>query len=367
MKRKYNFYAGPSTLPLPVLEEIQREIVDYRGHGLSIIETSHRSKEYDAVHHEAIAHLRELLAVPEDYDILLLGGGASLQFGMVPLNLLHFDGENASADYVVSGSWAKKAYGDAKKLGSVNAIFDGKDSNYTTLPKPAEIKPSPGSRYVHITSNETIGGLQFQDWPETGDVPLVADMSSDIMSRRIPVERFGLIYAGAQKNLGPAGVTVVIIRKQIAEQSPEQLPDYLSYRVHAETESLFNTPPVFSVYALNLVLRYLKEQGGVPPLEETNARKAELLYRVIDESNGFYRCPVDERYRSRMNVVFRIAEESLEPVLLEEAAAHDMLGLKGHRSVGGLRASIYNAMPTAGVEALAELMRSFAAQHAKRI
>ncbi len=362
MKRKLNFYAGPSTLPVPVLEEIQREIVDYKGHGLSIIETSHRSKEYDAVHHEAIANIRELLEVPENYYILLLGGGASLQFGMLPLNLLHFAGEDACADYVVSGSWAKKAFGDAKKLGTANAVFDGKEQNYMTLPSASEIKPSPGSRYLHITSNETIGGLQFQDWPDTGEVPLVADMSSDIMSRGIPVDRFGVIYAGAQKNLGPAGVTVVIIRKDIAEAAPEHLPDYLSYRVHAEKDSLFNTPPVFSVYALNLVLRYLKQHGGVAPLEEAARQKADLLYQAIEESNGFYRCPVDEQYRSRMNVVFRIADESLEPVFLEEAAKHDMVGLKGHRSVGGLRASIYNAMPISGVEALATLMRSFASR-----
>ncbi len=362
MKRKYNFYAGPSTLPLPVLEEIQREILDYKGNGLSIIETSHRSTEYDEVHHEAIAHIRELLEVPDNYHVLLLGGGASLQFGMVPLNLLHFAGEGACADYVVSGSWAKKAYGDAKKLGTTNAVFDGRETNYMTLPATDAIKPSSGSSYVHITSNETIGGLQFQEWPDTGDVPLVADMSSDIMSRRVPVERFGVIYAGAQKNLGPAGVTVVIIRKDIAERSPEHLPDYLSYRIHAEKESLFNTPPVFSVYALSLVLRYIKQQGGIGPLEETNRVKAELLYQAIADSDGFYRCPVDKRYRSRMNVVFRIADESLEPLFLEEASKHDMVGLKGHRSVGGLRASIYNAMPQAGAEALATLMRSFAAR-----
>ncbi len=364
MKRKYNFYAGPSTLPLPVLDEIQREIVDYRGHGLSIIETSHRSKEYDAIHHEAIANIRELLEVPDDYHILLLGGGASLQFGMVPLNFLHFVGEQASADYVVSGAWAKKAYGDAAKLGTVNAIFDGKEHNYMTLPAAGSISPTPGARYLHITSNETIGGVQFQSWPDTGEVPLVADMSSDIMSRRIPVERFGIIYAGAQKNLGPAGVTVVIIRNDLIEQTPSQLPDYLSYRVHAEKESLFNTPPVFSVYALNLVLRYLKQQGGITPLEDANKEKADLLYKAIEDSDGFYRCPVDERYRSRMNVVFRIADETLEPVFLEETAKHDMVGLKGHRSVGGLRASLYNAMPVAGAEALADLMRSFAARHA---
>ncbi len=358
MKRKFNFSAGPSTLPVQVLEEIQREIVNYRGSGMSLIEASHRGAEYEAVHNECIENIRTLLDIPANYQVLLLGGGATLQFGMVPLNLLHYAGEGSTADYVISGVWAKKAHQDASKLGKTHIAYDGASTNYTTLPENISMSESPV--YVHITSNETIGGLRWVDWPDTGTVPLVCDMSSDIMSRPVPVEKFGIIYAGAQKNLGPAGVTLVIVRDDVLQNSATQLPAYLRYSVHAENNSLYNTPPVFSIYAMNLVLRWVKKQGGVRKMQELAEQKADLIYSAVSESDGFYTTPVDPTYRSVMNVVFQIADASLDSTFIEEAAKHGMVGLKGHRSVGGLRASLYNAMPVSGAEALADFMRSFA-------
>lgn len=358
MKRKFNFSAGPSTLPVQVLEEIQREIVNFRGSGMSLIEASHRGAEYEAVHNECIENIRTLLEVPANYQVLLLGGGATLQFGMVPLNLLQYAGEGSTADYVISGVWAKKAHQDASKLGNTHIAYDGASSNYTTLPEKISMSESPV--YLHITSNETIGGLRWVDWPDTGTVPLVCDMSSDIMSRPVPVEKFGIIYAGAQKNLGPAGVTVVIVRDDVLQNSATELPAYLRYSVHAESNSLYNTPPVFSIYAMNLVLRWVKKQGGVKKMQELAEQKADLIYSAVSESGGFYTTPVDPKYRSLMNVVFQIADASLDSTFIEEAAKHGMVGLKGHRSVGGLRASLYNAMPVSGAEALADFMRSFA-------
>lgn len=355
--RKYNFYAGPATLPLPVLEQIREGIVEFQGMGMSLIETSHRSKDYDAVHNKAIALTRELLGLPENYIVLLLGGGATLQFSMVPMNLMGRDG---SCDFVVSGSWAKKALSDASKVGEVNVLFDGKKEGYTTLPDAGEVKPSPGSSYVHITSNETIGGIQWKEWPNTGDVPLAADMSSDILSRPIPCERFGLIYAGAQKNLGPAGVTLVIIRNDLLKRSSDDLTAYLSYNIHAEKNSLYNTPPVFSIWALQLVLQHLKDNGGIAEAEKRNTEKAEKIYAVIDESGGFYTSPVDPKVRSHMNVVFRLPTEELEKEFVAAAAEKGMVGLKGHRSVGGIRASIYNSFPKEGVGKLADFMKEFA-------
>jgi phosphoserine aminotransferase len=354
--RKHNFYAGPSTLPLPVLEELQRQMVDYHGMGLSIVETSHRSSEYDDVHESALIGLRALLDVPDSYEILLLGGGATMQFGMVPMNLLPPEGH---VDIVVSGSWAKKAIADVKKLGSANVLFDGSESGFTTLPNASDVHPSQGASYLHITTNETIGGVQWKEFPQTGDVPLVADMSSDILSRRIDVSQFGLIYAGAQKNLGPAGVTVVIIRKDLLERIPDTLPAYLDYRTHADKKSLYNTPPVFSIYALSLVMNWITGEGGLDAIAKRNVSKAASLYRVIDSSPEFFRCPVDTRFRSDMNVVFRLPDEELEKRFIAEAADNDMIGLKGHRSVGGIRASLYNALPLESVQALTEFMRDF--------
>jgi phosphoserine aminotransferase len=355
--RKHNFYAGPSTLPLPVLEELRETIVDYHGMGLSIIETSHRSDEYDDVHTAALSGLRALLDVPETHDILLLGGGATMQFGMVPMNLL---ARGEHADIVVSGAWGKKALDDIKKLGKANILFDGAESKFTTLPAPEEVSPSGGASYVHITTNETIGGLQWKGFPETGDVPLVADMSSDILSRRIDVGRFGLIYAGAQKNLGPAGVTIVIVRKDLYDAIPDTLPAYLDYRTHAGKDSLYNTPPVFSIYALSLVLNWITGEGGVDAIAKRNIHKAAEVYRVIESAPDFFHCPVDARYRSDMNIVFRLPSEELEKEFLARATAADMVGLEGHRSVGGIRASLYNAVPMESVEALAKLMKDFA-------
>lgn len=359
MSRKCNFYAGPATLPPPVLNQIQEEIVDYMGMGLSLIETSHRSKEYDNVHNEAISHVKELLKVPDNYKILFLGGGATLQFSMVPLNLLN----SKSCDFTLTGSWAKKAYDDAKKVGNVNVVFDGSESNYTKLPDIASLKVNPDSAYLHITSNETIQGMQWQEFPEAGNVPLISDMSSDIMSRSLPIEKFGLIYAGAQKNLGPAGVTLVIIRDNLLSRCPDTLTAYLNYNTHVEKNSLYNTPPVFSIYVLKLVLQWVKKQGGLKAMEELVERRSSMLYNAIDESNGYYSCPVDRSCRSRMNVVFRLPNKELEKKFSEEATKQGMIGLKGHRSVGGCRASIYNAMPEEGVSKLVNFMKDFASKN----
>lgn len=355
--RKFNFYAGPATLPVEVLEQIRREIVDFHGMGMSLIETSHRSKDYDEVHGSAQSLFRDLMGLPDNYSVLFLGGGATLQFSMVPMNLM---GPGGSCDIVVSGAWAKKAQSDAAKVGKVNVLFDGKDGGYSTLPDAASVKASPGSSYVHITSNETIGGIQWKDWPDTGDVPLAADMSSDILSTPIPVEKFGLMYAGAQKNLGPSGVTVVIIRNDLLERSRDELTAYLSYKIHAEKNSLYNTPPVFSIWALKLVLQRLKENGGVAAADKRNREKADLLYSAIDGSGGFYTSPVDPKVRSNMNVVFRLPSEDLEKQFVSAAAEEGMVGLKGHRSVGGIRASIYNSFPKEGVEKLVDFMNTFA-------
>ena len=358
--RKHNFYAGPSTLPLPVLEELQRQMVDYHGMGLSIVETSHRSSEYDDVHHSAMGGMRALLDVPDSHEILFLGGGATMQFGMVPMNLMPPGGH---ADIVLSGSWAKKAQADLAKLGTANVLYDGTENSFTSLPEPGDVKPSGGSSYVHITTNETIGGLQWKEFPQTDAVPLVADMSSDILSRRIDVSQFGLIYAGAQKNLGPAGVTVVIVNKGLLDRIPDTLPAYLDYRTHAGKESLYNTPPVFSIYALSLVMNWITGEGGLDAIAKRNISKAAMVYRVIESSPEFFRCPVDPRYRSDMNVVFRLPDEELEKTFIAEAAKNDMVGLKGHRSVGGIRASLYNALPVESVQVLVEFMRDFEKRH----
>ncbi len=358
--RKHNFYAGPSTLPLPVLEELRDQMVDYDGMGLSLVETSHRSKEYDAVHNAALNGLREHLELSDNYDVLLLGGGATLQFGMIPMNFLS-DGEHA--DIVVSGSWAKKALDDMNAVATANILFDGAESSYTALPSPETVRPSAGSRYVHIASNETIGGLQWKSFPKTGDVPLFVDMSSDILSRRVDMSQFGLAFAGAQKNLGPAGLTIVIIRKDLIQAGRKGLPAYLSYRTHADKGSLYNTPPVFCIHALSLVMNWIRDQGGAGSIEETNDKKAALLYGVINENPDFFRCPVDPANRSSMNVVFRLPTEELEGEFITGAAAEGMIGLKGHRSVGGIRASLYNALSIESVETLTQYMKSFASGH----
>jgi phosphoserine aminotransferase len=360
MGRKRNFYAGPSTLPVPVLEKIRDQIVDTQGQGLSMIETSHRGGMYEAVHNEAIELLRGLLGVPQDRKILFLGGGATLQFAMVPMNLL---AKGGSCDYLLSGAWAQKAVSDARLFGTVRLAFDGGTAKFTGLPRASSVRVPADSAYLHLTSNETIGGVQWKEFPEVGAVPLVADMSSDIMSRRIPAGRFGLIYAGAQKNLGPAGLTVVIIAERLLERSPKDLPAYLSYRIHAEENSLYNTPPVFSVWVLGLMLKWAQEQGGLAAIEKRNEEKAALIYRAIDSSGGFYRSPVEAAARSTMNVVFRLPSEELEKKFVGESEKAGMLGLKGHRSVGGCRASLYNGMPLEGAQELASFMREFAGRN----
>ncbi|MBN1686926.1 MAG: 3-phosphoserine/phosphohydroxythreonine transaminase [Spirochaetales bacterium] len=358
MKRKLNFYPGPSTLPLSVLEELRDTLVEYHGEGLSLLEASHRGGIYEKVHTDAVSLIRELLEVPAEFSILFLGGGATLQFAMVPLNLLS---GGKSCDFVVSGSWAKKALEDAQKIGTVNILYDGASEKYSNLPDT--VTCSAKASYLNITSNETIDGVQWPSLPDSGNVPLVVDMSSDIMSRRFSFGNVGVVYAGAQKNLGPAGVTVVIIRKDIVDSSPAELPAYLSYAVHAKQNSLYNTPPSFSIYALKLVLEYIKREGGLKNIEKLATKKSSLIYDAIDSSGGFYKCKVSKGKRSKMNVVFNLPTEDLEKQFLKEAAGQDMLGLPGHRSVGGCRASLYNAVPVEWAETLASFMREFASKN----
>ncbi len=354
MSRIYNFSAGPATLPESVLQEAQAELVDFGGAGMSVMEMSHRSKEYDAVHEETIANIRELMDIPEDYAVLFLTGGASGQFAMVPMNLL---GEGQTADYTNSGSWASKAIKEAKGIGSVNIAADCGKELPARVPEQDELNLTPGAAYLHITSNETISGAQWKTFPRA-EAPLVADMSSDILSRPFDLSPFGLIYAGAQKNLGPAGMTVVIIRKDLADRVSDRVPVMFRYKTHIENNSLYNTPPCFNIYMVMLVTRWIKEQGGLKAMAEINAGKAARLYDVIDASE-FYRGTAAPAYRSDMNVTFRLPSEELEAGFIKAAAARDMKGLKGHRSVGGIRASIYNAFPEAGVDALAAFMKEF--------
>ncbi len=357
MRRIFNFSAGPAILPLETLQEAQRDLVDYQGSGMSIMEMSHRGKQYDAVHMEALANFRELLSVPETHEILFMQGGATTQFCLVPMNLL---GAGETADYINSGAWGKKAIEEASVLGKVNVAANcGKDIP-TRHPTQAELKLTPGAAYLHCTSNETISGAQLKVFPES-EAPLVCDMSSDILSRRLDVSKFGLIYAGAQKNLGPSGVALVILRKDLAERAPANLPSMFRYQTHIENQSLYNTPPTFSIYMLCLVTRWLKAKGGVAAMEALNQRKADKLYAAIDA--GFYRGTALPEYRSTMNVTFRLPSEELEDLFVKEAKKHDMDGLKGHRSVGGIRASIYNAFPEEGVDALVAFMADFAKRH----
>jgi len=347
-------------IPVDVLESLAANMVDYEGTGLSLVEVSHRGAVYDEVHNDTISLLKELMEIPEGYSVLFIGGGATLQFSMLPMNLMLPGG---SADYVNSGTWAKKAIAEAKKVGRVNVLFDGSEGGYKSLPDPTALKPSAGSSYLHITSNETIGGIQFKSFPETGDVPLIADMSSDILSRPVDVSKFGMIYAGAQKNLGPSGVVILIIRDDLLERSSDSLGAYLNYSVHAKANSLYNTPPVFPIWGIKLVLEGVKARGGAGALAKENGAQAAVLYDAIDGSGGFYRSPVDKTVRSSMNIVWRLADEDKEAVFIKEAAEAGMIGLKGHRSVGGCRASLYNAMTMEGVKRLTSFMADFAAKN----
>ncbi len=353
MARVYNFGAGPATMPLEALQSAQSDLVDFQGSGMSIMEMSHRGKEYDAIHNEAIANIHELMGLNDDYAVLFLQGGASLQFAMLPMNFL---GEGQTADYVNAGSWGAAAIKQARLIGNVNIAADCQKDIPTRIPDTDEMKWTPGAAYSHITTNETISGAQFKTIPETGS-PLIGDMSSDILSRPIDYSKFAMIYAGAQKNLGPSGVALVAIRKDFAAKGNIALPTLLRYQTHIDNNSLYNTPPCFSIYMLCLVTRWLKKQG-IETMFTTNRNKAQLLYDVIDNSS-FFRGTAKKEYRSDMNVTFRLPTEELEALFISQASQAGMKQLKGHRSVGGIRASIYNAFPVAGVETLVAFMKEF--------
>lgn len=359
MSRAFNFNAGPAALPLEVLEIAQRELIDFNGTGMSIMEHSHRGKAYAAVHDEAVANLSKLLGVTDDYQVLFLQGGASLQFSQIPLNLLV---AGQTADYVNTGAWASKAIKEAKKVGNVNILADTSKEIPTNMPDFDALNYTPGAAYVHVTSNETIAGTQIQKFPQTA-APLVCDMSSDILSRAFDLKSFGLIYAGAQKNLGPSGVTLVVIRKDLLERAPTTLPTMLQYRTQAEENSLYNTPPTFGIYILMLVSRWLLAKGGAAGMEQINRAKADKLYAAIDNSGGYYRGSAVKHLRSIMNVTWRLPSEELEAKFLKEATALKMSGLKGHRSVGGCRASIYNAVGMDAIDALIALLKDFQAKN----
>ena len=359
MARLFNFSAGPAVLPEPVLERAGQEMLDWHGSGMSVMEMSHRGKEFIAIHAQAEADVRELLRVPKNYKVLFLQGGAAAQFAMVPLNLLR---GRSSADYVNTGQWSTKAIGEARKYCNVNVAASAEAENFTHVPQQTEWKLDPRAAYVHITSNETIGGVEFHWIPETGDVPLVTDASSHILSRPIEVSRYGLIYAGAQKNIGPAGLTLVIVRDDLIGQSAPSTPSVFDYKIQAENDSMYNTPPTFAIYIAGLVFEWLKKLGGLEKMERTNIEKANLIYDYLDQTE-FYRSPVAKSDRSRMNVPFTLRSEALDSVFLKEAESRGLTQLKGHRSVGGMRASIYNAMPLEGVQALVEFMREFERKH----
>ncbi len=354
MSRVYNFSAGPATLPEEVIKEAQAELLDFKGSGMSLLESSHRGKEYDAVHQEAVANIQKLLGLPDDYAVLFLQGGASTQFAMAPMNLV---GEGQVGDYTNSGAWAKKAIAEAKIQGCAHVAADSTQESPARMPLPEELDVASNAAYLHVTSNETIGGIRWETFPKV-DVPLVADMSSDMLSRPIDVKPFGLIYAGAQKNLGPAGVTLVIVRKDLAEKVPDSVPTMLRYQTHVEKNSLFNTPPCFSIYILMLVTRWLLNKGGLDGMVAQNEEKAGKLYETIDGSD-FFKGTAALEHRSIMNITFRLPSEELEAQFIKDAAEQGMKGLKGHRSVGGVRASIYNAFPPEGVDTLISFMKDF--------
>lgn len=360
MTRKFNFSAGPAMLPTAVIERAQAEMLDWNGSGMSVMEMSHRGKEYMSIAAKAEADLREVMAIPDNYKVLFLQGGASSQFAAIPLNL---QGDKESADYINTGMWSKKAIAEAKRYCNVNIAADTSDNGFTSVPSQDELKLDPNAAYVHYTPNETIGGVEFDYIPETGDVPLVADMSSTILSRPIDVTKFGMIYAGAQKNIGPAGLCIVIIRDDLLGKARDITPTMFNYATHAENDSMYNTPSTYSWYVAGLVFEWLKEQGGLEGMAEINKRKADKLYAVIDNSD-FYGSPVAKNARSWMNVPFTLANADLDADFLKGAAEKNLVTLKGHRSVGGMRASIYNAMPEEGVDALVAFMKEFEATQA---
>ena len=355
MERIYNFSAGPAVLPREVLEQARDELVNWQGCGMSVMEMSHRGKEYMGIHAQAEADLRELMGIPDNYKVLFIQGGASSQFAMVPMNLYR---GKASADYLNTGEWSKKAIKEARKYGAVNVVASSEDRNFSYAPTQDAWKLDPDAAYVHYTPNETIGGVEIFWTPDTGDVPLVADMSSTILSRPMDVSRFGLIYAGAQKNIGPAGVTLVIVREDLMGQTVAGTPTMFDYRIHADNESMYNTPPTYGIYIAGLVFKLLKAKGGLAEMEKINRHKAGLLYDYLDATD-FYDSPVARDNRSLMNIPFTLKDAALDEDFLKGAKARGLVQLKGHRSVGGMRASIYNAMPVEGVQALVDYMKEF--------
>ena len=359
MERIFNFSAGPAALPQEVLEQAREELVNWRGCGMSVMEMSHRGKEYMGIQAEAEADLRELMGIPANYKVLFLQGGASSQFAMVPMNLYR---GKASADYLNTGEWSKKAIKEAKKYGAVNVVASSEDKNFTYAPTQDAWKLDPNAAFVHYTPNETIGGVEIFWTPETGEVPLVADMSSTILSRVIDVSKFGLIYAGAQKNIGPAGLTIVIVRDDLIGQTVAGTPTMFDYKIQADNDSMYNTPPTYAIYIAGLVFKHLKAKGGLAGMEAVNRAKAKLLYDALDASN-FFQSPVARDNRSLMNIPFTLNDAALDEEFLKGAKARGMVQLKGHRSVGGMRASIYNAMPIEGVQALVAWMAEFEKLH----
>lgn len=355
MDRVFNFSAGPAALPLEVLQQAQADITNWHGCGMSVMEMSHRGKEYMSIQAEAEADLRELMGIPSNYKVLFLQGGASLQFAMVPMNL--FRGK-ASADYLNTGEWSKKAIKEARKFGAVNVVASSEDMNFSCVPEQAAWTLDPNAAYVHITQNETIGGVELFWTPQTGNVPLVSDMSSDILSRPIDVSKYWLIYAGAQKNIGPAGLTIVIVRDDLLGQASANIPTMMDYKIQADNDSMYNTPPTYAVYIAGLVFKMLKAKGGLSAMEKINRAKAKILYDTLDASS-FFHSPVALENRSLMNIPFTLKNAELDEEFLKGAKARGMVQLKGHRSVGGMRASIYNAMPIEGVQALADYMKEF--------
>jgi len=354
--RVYNFNPGPATLPLEVLQQVQRELLDYRGTGMSVMEISHRSPEFDEINNGAMALTREILGLRDNFKVLFLGGGASTQFAMIPLNFLP---SGKTAAYVDTGSWSSKAIKEVQKVGRAHIAFSSKDEKYKRVPKPSEIDLPSDTAYLHVTSNNTIFGTQCHQFPDSGNIPLICDMSSDIASRCLDFSRFSLIYAGAQKNLGPAGVTMVIIREDLLAKCPDNLPTMFSYKTHAEKNSLYNTPPVFAIYMVKLVLEWIKEQGGLEAVEKVNITKKERIYEVMDNNADYFRGTVEPDSRSWMNITMRLPTEELEKKFITEAKAAGFVGLKGHRSVGGVRVSMYNAMSLEGIEKLVAFMKAF--------
>jgi len=354
--RVYNFNPGPSTLPLDVLKTIQTELLDYRNTGMSVMEISHRSPEYDEINNQAIALIKKLMGLGDNYHVIFVGGGASTQFAHIPLNFLK---EGKVAAYVDTGTWSTKAINEAKNIGDVHLAASSKDGGYTYVPMGNEIDYPNDAAYLHLTSNNTIKGTQYHEFPDSGSVPLICDMSSDILSHQVDFNQLAMFYAGAQKNLGPSGVTLVVLRNDMLERINNGLPTIFDYRTHAEKKSLFNTPPSFTIYVVKLILEWIQDQGGLKAVEDNNRKKKNIIYNLIDANPDYFRAPVRENSRSWMNIVFRLSSEELEQKFISGAKAEGLIGLKGHRSVGGIRVSLYNAMTLEGAEKVAEFMENF--------